>query len=270
MIKLPNYKKEQKEFIQNYIDLNCDIGQSFGVYRNETELDLLPYSTSANISCGAHAGDPLTLVKALKQAQESGLAVGAHIGYPDLQGFGYREMNLDDEEIQALVLYQIGAISALAKSYGIEIEHLRPHGALYKQASQDINVSLSIAKAIKSYNPWLIYVGAAGEALDKVSESTGIKVAHEVMLDKIYNFDGSIDFEAGDIANLDYSKGIITSLIKHSTVENKKGGYTKIKFDTVHLSLKSQYSLEIAKCMNEAIVNKAPMAVSIVKDTSWI
>lgn len=270
MIQLSSIKKDQKEEKKIYKDINCDIAQSFGVYRNDSENELLPYVTSVNISCGSHAGDPLTIANSLKLAKEKGLAVGAHIGFPDIQGFGYRAMQLDEEEIRSVVLYQIGAISALAKAFGVEIEHVRPHGALYKQAACDFNTSLAIAKAIASYNPWLMYVGAAGEALSRVAEESKIKVAHEVFLDKVYKHDATIDFDANDVVDLEYSTMQINSLMKFSTVKNNQGGFSKLTFDTIHLSMKSQFSLDVAKQTSAVVKNPAPLAVSIVKDTSWI
>ena len=153
MIPLSNIKKDQNQQKQLYIDLNCDIGQSFGVYKNELEYGLLPYVSSVNISCGSHAGDPVTIMNAIKAAKEYNLAIGAHVGYPDIQGFGYRNMQLSDEELQAVVVYQIGALSALAKTYNLVIEHVRPHVALYIYAEKDFNISCSIAKAIAGFDP---------------------------------------------------------------------------------------------------------------------
>jgi len=201
MIPLSNIRKEQNQQKQIFIDLNCDIGQSYGVYKNDLEYSILPYVSSVNISCGSHAGDPVTIMNALKIAKEHNLAVGAHIGYPDIQGFGYRAMNLTDDELQAVVLYQIGALSSLAKSYNVTIEHIRPHGALYKQAASNLDVSVSIAKAIAKFDPWLILVGAAGETLEKAKEIANIRVAPEAHLDRKYNFDGMLDFDNESVVN---------------------------------------------------------------------
>ena len=222
MIPLSNIKKDQNQQKQLYIDLNCDIGQSFGVYKNELEYGLLPYVSSVNISCGSHAGDPVTIMNAIKAAKEYNLAIGAHVGYPDIQGFGYRNMQLSDEELQAVVVYQIGALSALAKTYNLVIEHVRPHGALYIDAAKDFNISCSIAKAIAGFDPWLIYIGAAGENLVKAGEFANLRVAEEVHLDRKYNFDGSIDFEAPVIINPEFPLSQLESLLKDSSLKNNK------------------------------------------------
>src|SRR5574344_1890286 len=124
----------EKKEIKN-IDFNCDLAQSFGIYKNNAEFELLDYVSSVNISCGFHAGDPMTIKNALLKAKEKKVVIGAHIGFDDIQGFGYREMNLSEDELETLVIYQVGAIMSFAKAYGIEIEHVRPHGAMYRQAA---------------------------------------------------------------------------------------------------------------------------------------
>ncbi len=270
MIPLSSLKKEQKQEKQISIDLNCDLGQSFGVYKNDSEIELLKYVSSVNISCGSHAGDPVTIMNTLKIAAENHVSVGAHIGYQDIQGFGYRAMNLDEEEIQALVIYQIGALSSLAKVYNISLEHVRPHGAMYVQAAKDYKISFAIAKAIAKYDPWLIYVGAPGENLLNAGEEANIRVAQEIQPDKKYTVEGNIDFESGDIANLNYSFRLLEGLLRDSTVINNQEGRTKLDFKTIHLSLKSSVSLEIAKKAKELIPNPIPMAGTYVAETGWV
>ena len=270
MIPLSSIKKEQNQPKKIYVDLNCDLGQAYGVYKNDIEYSLLPYVSSVNISCGAHAGDPVTIMNALKEAQKYNLAIGAHIGYPDIQGFGYRGMILNDEEIQALVIFQLGAITTLAKSYGFELEHVRPHGALYKQAATDLNISSSIAKAIAKVNPWLIYVGALGENLTKAGEIANIRIAPEINLDKKYNYDGTIDFEAGDVVDLDYSVKQLESLVRDSSLKNNQNGRTKVNFKTIHLNMRSELSLNIAQKARELITTPTPVAVTFVGNTGWV
>lgn len=270
MIPLSSIKKDQNQQKQISVDLNCDIGQSFGIYKNDLEYALLPFVSSVNISCGSHAGDPVTLTNALKAAKENNLAIGAHIGYPDIQGFGYRAMQLSEEEIEALVVFQIGGLISLAKAHNLEIEHVRPHGALYKQAATDLNVSVNIAKAIYKYNPWLIYIGAAGEILNKTNEITSVRIAPEVHLDKVYNFDGTIDFDSPDVNSIEYATEQLESLLKDSSVVNKQGGKTKLDFKTIHLNMKSEISVEIAKKAKEMIQQPVPVAVTMVANTGWV
>jgi UPF0271 protein len=270
MIPLSNIKKEQNQQKQIFIDLNCDIGQSYGVYKNDLEYSILPYVSSVNVSCGSHAGDPVTIMKALRIAKEHNLAIGAHVGYPDIQGFGYRAMNLTDEELQAVVLYQIGALSSLAKAYNISIEHVRPHGALYKQAACNLDTCASIAKAIAKVDPWLVLVGAAGETLEKAGEIANVRVAPEVHLDRKYNFDGTIDFNTENSATLETSLAQLELLVKESSVKNNQNGKTKINFRTIHLNMKSEFSLQVAKRAKELISQPVPVPVTMVSNTGWI
>jgi len=270
MIPLSNLRKEQKQENQINIDLNCDLGQSFGVYKNDQELELLQYVSSVNISCGSHAGDPVTIMNMLKLAAENNLAVGAHIGYPDIQGFGYRNMCLNEEEIQALVVYQIGALNSLAKLYNLTVEYVRPHGAMYVQAAKDFKTSFAIAKSIAKYDPWLIYVGAPCQNLLKAGEESNIRVVQEIQLDKKYTPDGNIDFEAGDVVDLDYSTKLLESIVKDASVINNQEGKTKLDIKTIHLTVKSAISGEIAQKAKELIPNPIPIAGTYVAGNGWI
>jgi UPF0271 protein len=206
----------------------------------------------------------------LKLASENNLSIGAHIGFPDIQGFGYRNMNLNDEEIQALVIYQIGALSSLAKLYNLNVEHVRPHGALYVQAAKDYKTSLAIAKSIAKYDPWLIYVGAPGENLVNAGEEANIRVIQEVLPDKKYTVQGNIDFDAGDIVDLAYSTKLIESVVRDSSVINNQGGRTKLKIKTIHLAIKSEHSIEIAKKVKELISNPVPISGTYVAGSGWV
>ena len=145
----------ERKAIKN-IDFNCDLAQSFGIYKNSSETRLLDYVSSVNISCGFHAGDPLTIKEALLEAKEKNVVVGAHIGFDDIQGFGYRKMDLASDELEALVMYQVGALMTFAKAYHMEIEHVRPHGAMYRQAAEDLETSKIIAKAIRKCSKCIV------------------------------------------------------------------------------------------------------------------
>ena len=227
----------ERKSIKN-IDFNCDLAQSFGIYKNSSESRLLDYVSSVNIACGFHAGDPLTIKEALLTAKEKNIVVGAHIGFDDIQGFGYRPMVLDNDELEALVMYQVGAIMTFAKAYNMEIEHVRPHGAMYRQAAEDIDVSRTIAKAIKKCSQWLVYYGATGENLAQVGEEESIQVAHEVHLEKIYDENGNIDFSARDLENTHVSIQRLRDLLQNSQVTNNVGGKTIVRADSIHFSNK--------------------------------
>ena len=209
----------ERKTIKN-IDFNCDLAQSFGIYKNSSEYDLLDYVSSVNISCGFHAGDPMAIKEALLMAKGKNVVVGAHIGYDDIQGFGYRQMDMDSDELEALVMYQVGALMTFAKAYNMEIEHVRPHGAMYRKAMEDFETSRTIAKAIKKCSKWLVYYGATGENLAKVAEEENIQVAHEIHLEKMYDEYGNIVFNARDLENTELSIQRLKDLLHNSRVSN--------------------------------------------------
>ena len=239
-------KTLERKVIKN-IDFNCDLAQMFGVYKNETESELLRYVSSVNISCGFHAGDPIAIKNALQLAKEHNVVVGAHIGFEDIQGFGNRPMTLSADEIEAVVLYQVGAIMSFAKSFKMEIEHVRPHGAMYRMASENYEFSANIAKAIKKCSQWLVYYGATGENIARVENDLDVKVAKEVFLDKIYNADGTLDFGAKTIINTDTSISRLKQLLSNSQVYNNEGGKTVVEADTIHFSSSAPNVIEVLK-----------------------
>lgn len=251
------------------LDFNCDLAQSFGVYRNENEFDLLDWVSSVNISTGFHAGDPLNIKNAILKAKEKNLTIGAHIGFRDIEGFGHRMMNLSEEELEATVIYQVGAIMSFAKAYGLEIEHVRPHGAMYKLAGENFSFACALTKAIKKCSKWLVYYGPSGDITEKAGEFIKLPVAHEVRLDRSYNIDGSIDYSAEGLINTEFSIRRLQNLIKSSQIDNNANGQTILKADTIHFSSRVAHSLEIAKRANE-IIKPLPVNYNKVKDSGWV
>lgn len=174
------------------MDLNSDMGESFGRYALGNDAQLLPLVTSANIACGFHAGDPTVVAQTVRLARAAGVALGAHPGYPDLQGFGRRQMELSAEEVEALVLYQVGALAAFARAEGGELTHVKPHGALYNQAARQPLLAAAIARAVRRFSPQLVLVGLAGSALVEAGQQAGLKTAAEGFAERGYNPDGSL------------------------------------------------------------------------------
>ncbi|MBR1460735.1 LamB/YcsF family protein, partial [bacterium] len=242
----------ERKTIKN-IDFNCDLAQSFGIYKNSSEYDLLDYVSSVNISCGFHAGDPMAIKEALLMAKGKNVVVGAHIGYDDIQGFGYRQMDMDSDELEALVMYQVGALMTFAKAYNMEIEHVRPHGAMYRKAMEDFETSRTIAKAIKKCSKWLVYYGATGENLAKVAEEENIQVAHEIHLEKMYDEYGNIVFNARDFENTEFSIQRLKDLLHNSRVSNNLGEKTIVEADSIHFSNKISNAKELIIQANEII-----------------
>ena len=249
------------------IDFNCDLAQCFGVYKNSSEFELLDYVSSANISCGFHAGDPSSIKEALLAAKSKNVVIGAHIGFDDIQGFGYNQMNLSEEDLEALVIYQVSAISSFAKVYGMEIEYVRPHGAMYVMAAQNPEFAISLAKAIRKCSEWLVYYGAFGEATEQVSEF--LNVAHEISLEKTYNADGSVDFSAKDIENTNISILRLKELLNNSQVMNNECGKTIVKADTIHFSNRISNSLELIS-QARAVINPLPVNYKNACASGWV
>jgi UPF0271 protein len=169
------------------VDLNCDMGENIG-----SDKAIMPYITSANIACGFHAGDESSMRETVRMAKRYGVAVGAHPSWKDIEGFGRREMSLPPDEVESLVLYQVGALYAIAKAEGVELRHIKPHGALYNQAAQDQSLARAIAGAVKRFGVDLILVGLAGSGLIEAGMEAGLRVAQEGFPDRNYNSDWTL------------------------------------------------------------------------------
>ena len=258
----------ERKSIKN-IDFNCDLAQAYGVYKNDNEFALLNYVSSVNISCGFHAGDPVTIKNALLKAKEKNIAIGAHIGFNDIQGFGYRPVELKEDELEAIIVYQIGAIMSFAKAYGLSIEHVRPHGAMYKMASEDFIFSSSIAKAIKKCSEWLVYYAPAGDIAAKVEDYTGITVAQELSLEKTYNADLTIDYSQKDNTNNYELIKRFQHLLHTSQIKNNLGGMSYAKADTIHFSNKYKNSLELIRQAYD-LIKPSPVNYNNVKISGWV
>jgi len=247
------------------IDLNTNMGEGFGRYKVEGESDLLPYVTSANIACGAHAGDPVVMDSALEELRYYGLALGAHIGYPDLAGFGRRELHLSSSELRASILYQLGALAGLAKTMGFEVTQVRPHGFLYRQISHDVRVATVVAKAIAEFDRWLVLIGPAGNNLLIAGERGGIRVAGEAWVDRMYDSHGHLLPHSHNRALLKSPQEIInqaTSLISRGEVVTVDGSRLPINFQTLHL----HSGMPEAKALAEYIRSLLPNASSLTAE----
>jgi len=174
------------------VDLNCDMGESFGRYRVGADEAMMPYITSANIACGYHAGDPLVMDRTVRLAAKHGVGVGAHPGFPDLMGFGRRAMQLSPDEIENYVLYQVGALAAFARAAGVELVHVKPHGALYNVAAKDVGLARAIVHGVARFSKGLIVVCLAGSTMIEAAEEAGLRVAQEGFADRAYNPDGTL------------------------------------------------------------------------------
>jgi 5-oxoprolinase (ATP-hydrolysing) subunit A len=174
------------------IDLNSDLGESFGRWSLGNDAEVMRSITSANIACGYHAGDPGVMRETVRMARASGVAVGAHPGFPDLVGFGRRNMAASAREVEDFVLYQVGALAAIAAAEGVRLQHVKAHGALYNMAIRDRALSDAIAQAVAGLDRSLILFGLPHTELLRAGEAAGLRVAAEGFADRAYEPDGSL------------------------------------------------------------------------------
>jgi UPF0271 protein len=217
------------------IDLNGDIGESFGAWTMGQDEGVLDFVTSANIACGFHAGDPATMQRTVAAAAKRGVAIGAHPSLPDLAGFGRREMRVSADETYAMTLYQIGALAAIARAAGASLHHVKPHGALYNMAARDRVLADAIAVAVRDFDASLILVGLAGSELTRAGEHAGLAVANEAFADRRYEPDGSLVARGQSgavIDDVDAASAQAVSIATQGEVETS-AGVRAIRADTL-------------------------------------
>jgi UPF0271 protein len=174
------------------VDINCDMGESYGAWKMGEDAAVMPYITSANVACGFHGGDPGTIRATVKLALEHGVAIGAHPSLPDLQGFGRRVMKISPQDMYDLVLYQAGAVEAFARAAGARLHHVKCHGALYNMAANDAGLAEAMARAVKDLGGGLILYALSNSLMMKTAKKLGIRVAGEVFADRGYADDGTL------------------------------------------------------------------------------
>jgi UPF0271 protein len=174
------------------VDINCDLGESYGQFKIGCDDEIMPHITSANVACGFHAGDPVVMKHSVELAKRHKVAVGSHPGFPDLMGFGRREMSLSAEEIESYIIYQTGALQAFAKVFGMKLQHVKPHGALYNMAMKDSGLAKAVIEGVVAFDHSLIVFAQAKSEMAKAATKAGLRVAYEVFSDRAYNRDGTL------------------------------------------------------------------------------
>jgi 5-oxoprolinase (ATP-hydrolysing) subunit A len=238
------------------VDLNCDFGESFGIYRLGEEKEILQYVTSVNVACGFHAGDPLVMRKTVQMALEQKVAIGAHPGFPDLLGFGRRNMAVTPEEAYAYVVYQIGALAAFVKAEGGTMSHVKPHGALYNMAAKDAALAEAIAKAVYDVDPTLILYGLAGSELIRAGKKIGLRTASEVFADRTYQQDGSLTPRSDPRALIvDEQEAVlqVLAMVKEKRVRSLQGIDVPIEAETICIHGDGKKAVLFAKRLYEAL-----------------
>ncbi|WP_040227227.1 LamB/YcsF family protein [Bhargavaea cecembensis] len=238
------------------VDLNCDMGESFGAYRMGNDAEILEFVSSANIACGFHAGDPSTMRKTVRMALEKGVGIGAHPGTPDLVGFGRRAMALSADEAYDLVVYQIGALDAFVRAEGGEMQHVKPHGALYNMAAKDAALSEAIAEAVYKVNPELVLFGLSGSELVRAGEKTGLRTASEVFSDRTYQPDGSLtDRRQSNALITDPGEAIaqVIRMVKEGKVRAADSTDVDLRADTICIHGDGVTALDFARRISEEL-----------------
>ena len=218
------------------VDLNADLGESFGAYTIGMDAEVLEFITSANVACGFHAGDPVVKQKTVEMAVKANTAVGAHPGFPDLQGFGRRNMVISPEEAKAYIKYQVGALNAFAAGCGIRLQHVKPHGAFYNMAAKDCKLAEAICQGIYEVDQDLILLGLAGSEHIKAAEKIGLRSASEVFADRGYTDDGTLvprKLPGAMIHDRKLAIDRTVRMVKEGVVETVSGNLIPIKADSI-------------------------------------
>ena len=247
--------------MQNQVDLNSDVGESFGVYKIGFDEEVIPLISSANIACGFHAGDPSVMKRTLNIAGKSGVAPGAHPGLPDLVGFGRRKMDVSLEEIKDFVTYQVGALQAVAQSQGLKLQHVKPHGALYNMAVANAAIWEAFAQVLSLLDKNLILVALAGpnrKALEEMAARYSIRIAFEFFGDRAYNPDGSLVSRSAPGAVLHDSGEVadrIVKLIGEGKVTTVDGSEMDLNAETICVHGDNPEALALVRGIREALAS---------------
>ena len=238
------------------IDLNADLGESFGRYTLGMDEKIMEVISSANIACGFHAGDPMVMERTVRLAAEAGIAIGAHPGFPDLMGFGRRNMAVSPEEARAYILYQLGALDAFLRPMGIRMRHVKPHGALYNMAAADEQLARAICGAVNDFDPELRLVGLSGSLLIRAAEKTGLRAISEVFADRAYEADGSLVSRRKPGAIISDEREAlrrVIRMVKEGKVKAINGEEIAIRAESVCVHGDGEKALLFAKSIREAL-----------------
>ena len=238
------------------VDLNCDLGESFGRYTLGLDSEVIPLVSSCNIACGMHAGDPVVMRRTVRMAREAHVALGAHPGYPDLQGFGRRDLALSPDEAYAYVLYQIGALAAFCTAEGARLAHVKPHGQLYNRAAVDAELAAAVAQAVYDFDPALVLVGLANGKLIEAGRAVGLATAQEFFTDRNYTDEGVLvsrrDAQAL-ITDEEFAVARVVRVVKEGTIESVTGKTIAIQADTICVHGDNAHALAFVRRIRDAL-----------------
>lgn len=262
--------------LKRHIDLNMDYGQTPDrpvLCREDGQMasQLLSLVSSVNIPACVHDGDPKEVLQDIAKAKQANCGIGAHIAYPDPANKGYEVMDISSEDLTAWVYVQVGAFRALCMANGIDVEHVRPHGALYGQFLTNFDTARVVAETLYKINPWTILIGPAGPILNMVQEKVGIRIAPEIYLGKQYNASGMPIAEQFN-RNM-HSQAVVDQarqLVMDSSLVSQDGHPVKVNFRTLHLSLKLENPANIADKINNFLGHPVPLSLAAVGESGWV
>lgn len=239
------------------VDLNADLGESYGNYTIGNDEEIIPLISSANVACGFHAADPSVMLETIQMIRESGsTGVGAHPGFPDLVGFGRRYMDMSMAEVRSMMFYQLGALDGFCRVEGVRMNHVKPHGALYNATFKDAELARTIAEAVKDYNPELKLMGLSNQNLVRAGEAAGLEVRHEVFADRAYEDDGTLvsrKKEGAMITDTKQAVDRVVRMVKEGKVESINGRDIDIQADSICVHGDGPKALEFVREIRSAL-----------------
>jgi UPF0271 protein len=252
------------------IDMNSDLGEGFGAWEMGDDEAMIALVSSATIACGSHAGDPSAMRRTVDICAERGVAVGAHVSYPDLLGFGRRNMACSPREVYDYCLYQIGALSAFCRARGVALRHVKPHGALYNQAARDAKLAGAVARAARDSGDGIILMGLARSEFEPAARSAGVRFASEVFADRAYMKDGSLmprSMDGAVIHDAESAARRAALMATRGTVTAADGTEIDLKPDTICLHGDSKGAVGMARAVREALIS-AGVKIKSLKEAS--
>lgn len=251
----------------NMVDLNSDLGESFGAYTIGMDEEVIKLVSSVNVACGFHASDPVVMRKTVERALKAGISIGAHPGFYDLMGFGRRNMNISPAEAYAYVTYQLGALAAFCKQQGTKIAHVKPHGALYNMAGKDYELAKGICTAIYDFDPDIILLGLSGSQMINAGRDIGLRCANEFFSDRAYEDDGSLRARTKEGAMIEDENVAIervVKVLKTGKVTTYSGNEIELKIDSICVHGDNAHALEFVRAIRDRLAKEditiAPLA----------
>lgn len=241
------------------VDLNSDLGESFGAYKIGMDEEVIRLVSSANVACGFHASDPVVMQKTVAEAVKAGIGIGAHPGFYDLMGFGRRNMTISPKEAYAYVTYQLGALNAFCVQQGVKIQHVKPHGALYNMAGKDYELAKGICEAIYDFDPTIILLGLSGSQMINAGLDLGLKCANEFFADRAYEDDGSLRARSKEGSMItDENEAIerVVKVLKTGTVTTYSGKELELRIDSICVHGDNAHALEFVKIIRKRLAEE--------------